>query len=100
MQITYHQKHLSLSQRQQDYIEKKLRTLKKFKVLADDSVQVRVDAEYLDSKTSDTSIEMKVTMSVPKTTLRAESKAITIEAGIDLIEEKLRKQLRKYKEKH
>jgi ribosome-associated translation inhibitor RaiA len=60
-------------------------------------VVVRVDVEYQEHLSSDKKILMAVTASVPQETLRAETDALTVEEGIDLMEEKLRSQLEKYK---
>ncbi len=97
MQINFHQKGLRLSDRQEDYITSKIEMLSKFKIMEDPSVVVRVDVEYQEHLSSDKKILMAVTASVPQETLRAETDALTVEEGIDLLEEKLRSQLEKYK---
>jgi ribosomal subunit interface protein len=97
MQINFHQKGLRLSDRQEDYITSKIESLNRFKIMEDPSVVVRVDVEYQEHLSSDKKILMAVTASVPQETLRAETDALTVEEGIDLMEEKLRSQLEKYK---
>lgn len=97
MQINFHQKGLRLSDRQEDYITSKVESLNRFKIMEDPSVVVRVDVEYQEHLSSDKKILMAVTASVPQETLRAETDALTVEEGIDLLEEKLRSQLEKYK---
>jgi ribosome-associated translation inhibitor RaiA len=97
MQINFHQKGLRLSDRQEDYISSKLESLSIFKVMEDPSVVVRVDVEYSEHIASDKKITMAVTATVPQDTLRAETDCLTVEEGVDLLEEKLRAQLEKYK---
>lgn len=97
MQISFHQKGLRLSGSQEDYITAKLESLTKFKVMEDPSVTVRVDVEYQEHVSSENKMSMAVTAVVPQDTLRAETDALTVEEGIDLLEAKLRSQLEKYK---
>jgi ribosomal subunit interface protein len=97
MQISFHQKGLRLSDRQEDYITSKIEMLTKFKLMEDPSVTVRVDVEYQEHLSSDKKIVMAVTASIPQDSLRAETTALTVEEGIDLLEEKLRSQLEKIK---
>jgi ribosome-associated translation inhibitor RaiA len=97
MQIKFHQKGLRLSGQQEDYITAKLEALNKFKVMEDPSVAVRVDVEYQEHVSGEKKISMAVTAVVPQDTLRAETSALTVEEGIDLLEAKLRTQLEKYK---
>ena len=97
MQINFHQKGLRLSDRQEDYISAKIEMLAKYKVMEDPSVVVRVDVEYQEHLSSDKKILMAVTANIPQGTVRAETDALTVEEGIDLLEEKLRSQLEKNK---
>lgn len=101
MKTTFHEKHLVLSDEQKDYVFAKIEQLKRFKVMGEESVLVRVDVEYRDHVTdSNKKILMAVTVDVPKQVLRAESDCISVEEGIDLIEPKLASQLEKYKTVH
>lgn len=97
MQINFHQKGLRLSDRQEDYISGKLESLAIFKVMEDPSVVVRVDVEYQEHISSDKKIMMAVTATIPQDTLRAETECLTVEEGVDLLEQKLRTQLEKNK---
>lgn len=97
MQINFHQKGLRLSDSQEDYITAKIESLQKFKVMEDPSVSVRVDVEYQEHVSSENKIQIAVTAVVPQDTLRAQTDALTVEEGIDLLEGKLRAQLEKYK---
>lgn len=100
MQINFHQKSLQLSDHQKDYIVAKIETLSRYKVMEDPSVTVKVDVEYSEHVSSDKKIMMGVTATIPGSVLRAETDCLTVEEGIDLIEEKLRHQLDKYKTVH
>lgn len=100
MQIQIHQKHISLGEKQQEYIENKLNSLSIFKVVEDPSVMAKVDVELMEKGVEDKNIQMNVTMSVPGTVLRAETVCKGVEEGIDLLEAKLRMQLEKYKTTH
>ncbi len=100
MQINFHQKNIHLSDTQKDYVSAKIETLTRYKVMEDPSVTVKVDVEFHEHKSSDKKIEMGVTVTIPGGLLRAESECLTVEEGIDLIEEKLQHQLDKYKTVH
>ncbi|MGL5831552.1 MAG: ribosome hibernation-promoting factor, HPF/YfiA family [Candidatus Altimarinota bacterium] len=100
MQIQIHQKNIHLGEGQKEYIESKLNSLSIFKIVEDPSVMAKVDVELLEKSVEDKNIEMKVTMTVPGSVLRAEIFCKSIEEGIDLLEAKLRMQLEKYKTTH
>jgi len=100
MQINFHQKSFHLSDSQKDYISAKIEQLSKYKIMQDESVLARVDVEHQEHLSTDRKIVMAVTVQIPGETLRAESDCIAVEEGIDLIEEKLRHQLEKYKTSH
>lgn len=100
MQIQIHQKHIHLGEKQKEYIENKLNSLNIFKIVEDPSVMAKVDVELLEKGVEDKNMEMKVTMTVPGTVLRAETFCKAVEEGIDLLEAKLRMQLEKYKTTH
>ncbi len=97
MQINFHQKGLRLSDRQEDYITGKVESLSIFKIMEDPSVVVRVDVEFQEHLSSDKKILMAITAAVPQGTLRAETDCLTVEEGVDLLEQKLRSQLEKDK---
>jgi ribosomal subunit interface protein len=100
MQVNFHQKNIHLRDDQKDYISGKLEMLTKFKVMEDPSVVAKVDVEYFENASSDKKIQLAVTVTIPGSTLRAEEASVSVEEGIDLIEEKLRHQLEKYKTVH
>lgn len=98
MQVQIFDRHISLSDNQLDYIREKVFHLKSFGERVDDeSTQVRVDVESNKIKTSNKNITVQVTMFVPHAVVRAEVYSTTVEEGIDLAVEKLKKQLDRYK---
>lgn len=98
MQIQIFDRHISLSDNQLEYIREKVFHLKSFGEKVDDeSTQVRVDVESNKIKTSNKNITVQVTMFVPHAVIRAEVYATTVEEGIDLAVDKLKKQLERYK---
>lgn len=100
MQIQIFDRHISLSDSQTDYIREKIFHLADLSERVDDeSTQVRVDVESNRLKTSNKNITVQVTMFVPHAVIRAEVYATTVEEGIDLVVEKLRKQIERYKSK-
>lgn len=100
MQVTIFDKHLHLNEDQKNYIESKVDNLKTYSERIDDeSTKVRVDVESRNSKISDKGISIQVTMFVPNAVIRAEVTSTTIEEGIDLAVEKLKKQIERYKTK-
>jgi putative sigma-54 modulation protein len=100
MQVTIHEQGLRLNETQKDYINEKIDHLKKYEERVDDeSTQVRVDVEMNKVKTSNKNIRVQVTMYVPNAVIRAEVDGVTMEEGIDLAVEKLRKQIERYKTK-
>lgn len=100
MQVKIHEKNLTLSDAQRDYIVKKIDHLSNLEERVDDeSTKVKVEVETNKIKTSNKKLSVQVTMFVPNAVIRAEVKALTPEEGIDLAEDKLRKQIERYKTK-
>lgn len=100
MQVTINEKGVTLSDFQKDYIVKKIDYLGSLEErIADDSTRVKVDIEMRKLKTTNKKITVEVTMFVPNAVIRAEVSSLTVEEGIDLAEEKLRKQIERYKTK-
>lgn len=98
MQVQIFDRHISLSDNQLEYIREKVFHLKFFGEKVDDeSTQVRVDVEGNKSKTSNKNVTVQVTMFVPHAVIRAEVYSTTVEEGIDLALDKLKKQLERYK---
>ncbi len=100
MQVKIHEKNLTLNDAQRDYIIKKIDHLSNLEERVDDeSTKVKVEVETNKIKTSNKKLSVQVTMFVPSAVIRAEVKALTPEEGIDLAEDKLRKQIERYKTK-
>lgn len=100
MQVMIHEKNLTLNDEQKDYITKKVQHLANFEERIDDeSTKVKVEVETNKMKTTNKNISVQVTMYVPNVVIRAEVKSVTVEEGIDLCEEKLKKQIERYKTK-
>jgi putative sigma-54 modulation protein len=98
MQVTIFDRNLNLNDGQKDYINEKIENLKTYgERIDDESTQVRVDAELNSIKTSNKNVTVQVTMFVPHAVIRAEVFATTVEEGIDLVVEKLKKQIERYK---
>ncbi len=100
MNITFHQKGITIGDAQKDYTEKKIEALSRYKVMEEESVLVKVDVEFFESRVDDKNIFMAVTVHVPAAVLRAETEAYSVEEAADLCEQKLVPQLDKYKETH
>lgn len=100
MQVTIHEKNLTLSDNQRDYINKKVEHLKTFEERVDDeSTKVKVEIQTSKIKTTNKKMKVQVTMYVPNAVIRAEVNALTVQEGIDLAVDKLRKQIERYKTK-
>jgi len=101
MNIQIQAEHLELNDNQKAYIIEKLEALKKYsEKISDETVMVRVHLEKNERLNQDRKIIIKLTMSVPKATFRVEVNAFTVEEGIDMIHDKLQRQIERYKAKH
>lgn len=101
MIININSEKYELSDSQQSYIEEKLYALKKFcQKFTEETVQVKVVVEKNETLEQSRKIILRVTMSVPKALFRAEANAFTVEEGVDLIQDKLTRQIERYKTKH
>ncbi|HRY90856.1 MAG TPA: ribosome-associated translation inhibitor RaiA, partial [Candidatus Gracilibacteria bacterium] len=98
MQVTVFDRNMSLNDFQKDYINEKIDNLKTYgERIDDESTQVRIDVEMNSIKTSNKNVTVQVTMFVPHAVIRAEVYATTVEEGVDLAVEKLKKQIERYK---
>lgn len=98
MQIKIYQKNITLTDSQCDYINNKIFHLATHEHrVGDEATEGRVDVEFHDLKTSDRNIVMQITLSVPKSMIRAEVYGKTVEEALDLAVEKLDKQIERYK---
>lgn len=99
MKFLLHAKDLKLSQDEKDYIEEKVNILKRYaERVDDDASECKVDVIKTHHASDDDQIEMAVTMHLPgHATLRAEAHSKTVTAAIDMVEEKLKPQIERYK---
>lgn len=102
MNIQIHTEHINIGDSQELYIREKLEALSKYyeKAQNDDSILVRVNVERNVSHENKEKIILRVTMSVPQSQFRAEVNSLTVEEGIDLVHDKLNRQIERYKAKH
>lgn len=100
MQFQLFSEGIELSDDQKEYVRKKMMHLEKFaEELVDESSMVRVDVRSNMIKTSDKHISFQVTLFVHPVVIRAEDRGSTLEEAVDIAEEKLRKQIERYKTK-
>ena len=100
MQFQLFSEGIELSEDQKEYVRKKMTHLEKFaEELVDESSTVRVDVRSNKDKTSDKHISFQVTLFVHPVVIRAEDRGATLDEAVDLAEEKLRKQIERYKTK-
>jgi ribosomal subunit interface protein len=103
MDIHVRSEHIALESSQEDYIKSKLEVLKKYSERIktnDEAVQVWVYVERNRTLEQKEKVLVKVNMSVPGATFRAEVSALTPEEGIDAVHDKLHRQIERYKSKH
>ncbi len=100
MNIQFIKSHLDLIDAQKEYITKKIEHLGKLADrINDESMEVHVSIKENKLKTTDHNISVEVTMIVPHALIRAEVNGKTLEEAVDLCEEKLRRQIERYKGK-
>lgn len=68
--------------------------------LKDEGSSIRVEAEKRDTKKDRDQVKVMVTVHLPGTVLRAESRKFKALDGVDSCMEKLESQIKRYKEKH
>lgn len=99
MQITIHTDGVSLAKRDEQYIEKKIGHLSKYgERISDESVTVRVDVRS-NVKSTTGLVSLHVTLHMPRCVIRAEVSARDVFSATDLVIEKLRKQIERYRHK-
>jgi len=100
MNYNFHTQGFRLAESQEDYAREKLsHVLKNAPRSEDESTIVKVDVEKTKLSSEDQRFLVEVTAHLPRTVIRAEVFASTVEEGIDNVEEKLRKQVERYKGK-
>jgi putative sigma-54 modulation protein len=92
--------HAKLTLEEEDYITKKIGQLDKFiPKRARESAKAEVKIKQEKSK-DQANFTCEVVMHLPQDSITVHEKAKTVFASIDLVEDKLKRQLRKYKQKH
>ncbi|KKP38826.1 MAG: hypothetical protein UR28_C0012G0005 [Candidatus Peregrinibacteria bacterium GW2011_GWF2_33_10] len=101
MNINFHAKNITLNPEHEEYIRHKLEHLTRLSAhLQDDSVQCDVHIEKGHDKSHGSHVEMKVSISVPNNLLYAEVfDSLQVTEAIDLLVDKLKHQIEKYKTK-
>lgn len=100
MKINIHSKNIDLSQEHKDYITEKMEKLAHYGGRVDDeSSEIRVEIDKETNRNIEKNIVIQVTLFVPHSTIRAEDHADSVEAAVDEVEEKLKKQIERYKAK-
>ncbi|MFA6550228.1 MAG: ribosome-associated translation inhibitor RaiA [Candidatus Gracilibacteria bacterium] len=100
MNIQFSKSHFDLNDEQKDYILKKIEHLATFADrMNDESAEVHVNVKDNKMKGTDNNVSIEITMIVPHALIRAEVDGKTVQEATDLCEEKLRKQIERYKGK-
>ncbi len=101
MQLQLFCEGVNLMDQEKEYITKKILHLEKYAhELIEESSSVRVDVRYNKLKHLGKLFLVQVTLFVHPSILRAEESGTTLEEAVDLVEEKLQKQVERYKGKH
>lgn len=103
MKIQMSSEHIELFEHHKSYISEKLEALRKYSDILkykEEAVMIRVMVENRKIKDDDHHILITVNMSVPHAMIRGEAAGKTIEEAADLVIEKLKRQLVRYKDKH
>ncbi|OGY81855.1 MAG: ribosomal subunit interface protein [Candidatus Kerfeldbacteria bacterium RIFCSPHIGHO2_12_FULL_48_17] len=96
MNAQIHAKNCELNEVEEDYIHRKLQNLEK---IHENIIAVKVDVAKDAHHKTGYVYTMKVHVSVPKQLLMAEEVGSTVQQAVDLIENELTRQLKRYKEK-
>jgi ribosomal subunit interface protein len=100
MKIQIHCKKVELNEAEEAYLREKISSLKKYyDKISDEAVLVKVDIEKNPTLDQKQKIIIGVTMSVSSASFHAEIDALSIEEGVDLLIDKLYRQIEKYKAK-
>lgn len=92
--------HSKLTDEIRQYAHKKIGGLDKY-VPQNARPSVQVDIKIKEANSKDKQMhECEVIMKLPKATLTAHEKSVSVIASIDIVEDNLKNQLKKYKDKH
>ncbi len=100
MQFQFHTTGFKLDPEQESLIQDKIQNVAKISPRVDDpSTFTRIDFERTRFSEDDKRFKLQVTLVIPGVLIRAEAYAETVENAIDVMEDKLRNQLERYKSK-
>ena len=100
MMITINTKGLHISDTDREYIETKMEKITTLaKRLKDESSEIHVDVQHDQTKDAHDEITCLITVTIPKSTLRAEAHGGLVTEAVDLAKKKLLPQIEKYKTK-
>lgn len=100
MQFQFYASNFKITDEQKNYAEEKVRNVTKNASRAeDDSTVVKIDFKRTKMPSDEQRFGCEITLFVPGAVVRAECTAATVEAAIDMAEEKLRRQIERYKGK-
>lgn len=100
MQIILRTPNLHLTDREKEYVEKKINHLQKLADrVGDEASKMHIDVMNSDIKTSDKKMKIQGTLHVPYAYLRAEVQGTTVEEATDFFVEKMERQIGRYKAK-
>lgn len=92
--------HSKLTEEVRAYVQKKIGGLDKF-IPKDARASAQVDVKIKESKSKDKQLfECEIIVKLPKANLAVHEKSTTALSAIDIAEDNLKNQLKKYKEKH
>lgn len=94
MEIKYFTKNISLSEENKAFLEKKI---KKFLRFSKKIEEVDIDLSYHQKRAKENAVRLEINLKMPNKILRAVVRAEDLQTAIDRVENKLRKQLEKYK---
>lgn len=91
---------IKLSDVQHDFAKKKLESLHKYsQKITEESLSVDLKVVFNESFQQDEKYKLRAMLSVPGVSFMAEAQALQFEDGIDMLEEKLQRQIERYKAK-
>ncbi len=100
MEIKILKHHVELGAERQAYLRQKLEKLSQYAArIGDESSEIRAELEHEDSRSADDAYVCRLTLFVPGTTLRAESRSASLENCVDEVIEKIKGPIEKYKDK-
>jgi len=101
MNIQHFEKGFHYTDKQLLHVAKKLGKLATYcKKTKDTASAIRVEAEHRKTEKKQDAMKVMITVTLPKKTLRAESRRPEVTEAVDRCVEKLQPQLKKYKQLH